>query len=576
MTLHYIDITIVIAYLFGVVGLGLYLRRFASQNIDQYFLAGKKLHWFLISISGSVGFYDVTGTMWIVSMFYIMGLKSMWIHWSWCFLLPAAYMTFGGKWVRRSQVMTGAEWLVTRFGDDIDGKCARLLYSALFIVFTMGMTAYAFQGIGKFVSVYFPVSESTGALIVIGVTACYVILGGFYSVIFTDLLQTVVLTLTAIGVTIVCYNQISYEQLAAAVPREWMEMAPSWRPEYLSNTEYKFFGALAFAWVVKGMLVKAGGPLQLTEFQRFLATRSARDACKVGAGWSLFLFTRWGMIMGIVALAAVGVDGITDTEKVLPYVLNTYLPVGLKGLVLAGFIAAFMSTFDSNINSGASCVVKDIYQELIRPNASQRELTWAGYIASFLLIALGIAIGYNTKSIDQIWMWILMVLGTGVMIPNILRWFWWRFNGWGLVGSLGVGMILSIYCTLFMDDDAYSTVIRMYVILTGSLISTILFTLLTRPTDEKVLMKFYRTVRPGGFWKPVRTKLGPEFKKEKKDSFARDLFNTFIAMIVIGCYFYTPVYGVIHCWTIVWKLASIGLLGSVVLYFTWYRYLPDD
>ncbi len=576
MMLHPVDIAIVAVYMIVVLIMGLVLRRVASQNIGEYFLAGRQLHWFWISMSGSVGFYDVTGTMWIASMFYIMGLKSMWIHWSWVFLLPAAYMAFGGKWVRRSGVMTGAEWLITRFGNGLDGRIARLLYSALFIITSVGMTAYAFQGIGKFAAVYFPFSEHTCAMIIIGVTTFYVILGGYYSVVFTDAIQTLILTLAAFCVIFICYLHIDPQKLAESVPAGWLSLTPTWQPAYLSDTEYKLFGVLAMGWVVRGMLVKFGGPTALPEFQRFLSTRSARDACKVGAGWSLFLFTRWGMIMGIAALAAIGIEGVEDPEKVLPHVLNIYLPVGLKGFILAGFIAAFMSTFDSNVNAGASCAVRDIYQEHLRPNATQRELTWAGYGSSFLLVGLGILFGYQLQSIDQIWMWLMMVLGAGCMIPNILRWFWWRFNGWGLVGSLGGGMLASLLCTFLLPGDAMGTVIRMAVILAISLVFAVAVTLLTPPTDANVLQEFCRTVRPGGFWGPVRRQLGENYRREKRDAFTRDCFNMLVAMLVIFCYFYLPVYGVIHDWTMVMRLLLAGLSGTVLLYFTWYRYLPED
>ena len=291
------------------------------------------------------------------------------------------------------------------------------------VVFSVGMIGYAFQGIGKFASVYLPVSETTGACLVMGITAIYVILGGVYSVMFTDVLQTVILTIAAAVVAVICFNNVSYSDLSAAVPAGWLDLRPAWQPDYLQNTDYQFFGLLCIAWIAKGLFIQASAVGSGYEFQRIMSARSARDACKLAAAWPFFLITRWAMCIGITALACVGFEGITDAERVLPYVLHTYLPVGLKGLVLAGFLAAFMSTFDSTINMGASYAVKDFYHAFFKPTASQRELAYAGYIASVLLVAVGIVVGFNAESIAAIWNWLQMVLGAGILVPGILRWY---------------------------------------------------------------------------------------------------------------------------------------------------------
>ncbi len=574
MKLHPVDLTILLIYLIGIVFLGFYLRRRAMESVEDYFLGGKRLHWLYISMSGSVTTYDITGTMWIVAMFYTMGLKGMWIQWSWGVLMPAFFMTFAGKWVRRSNVITGAQWLVTRFGEELDGKIARLAYAVTAIIFTIGFIGYAFQGIGKFTSVYLPVSETTGAFLIMGVTTVYVILGGFYSVIFTDLVQTVILTIAAAYVAVICYMNVSYEGLIAAVPEGWMDFSPAWQPAYLEGTEYQFFGLLCIAWVMKGLLLNAGGPGQLTDFQRVLATRSARDSCKMGAAWSFFLITRWGMCMGITALAVLGIEGITDPEKVLPHVLQTYLPIGLKGVVLAGFLAAFMSTFDSTINVGASYLVEDIYRSFIRPNADRRELRWASILASLAIVIGGLLVGLKATSISGIWNWLMMVFGAGYLVPNLLRWYWWRFNGWGVVGSLATGMLICFICTYgFPAATPYTT---LFAIVGGSLVVGIAVTLLTPATNEKILKTFYASVCPGGVWKPVRKSLGTGLVYRKSELFARDVFNCVVAMVTIMTLYLLPIYAVIHHWNAVGVLACLFAAGTVILAFTWYPFLPDD
>ena len=575
MTLAVIDIAILILYMVGIVSLGIYLRRRASGSVEDYFLAGRRVHWLWISMSGSVTTFDITGTLWIVAMFYEMGLKGMWIHWTWGFLMPAAFFAFTGKWVRRSNVVTGAQWLETRFGTGLDARIARLMYAVMSIIFTVGMIGYAFQGIGKFVSVYFPISEHAGALLIIGVTSIYVILGGMYSVIFTDVVQTLILTVAAFWVTYIGFHEITYEGLAAAAPRGWLEIWPSWEPAHLAGSEnFQFFGALCIAWVLKGLFLNAGGPGQLTDFQRFLSTRSARDASKVGAGWCFFLISRWGMCMAITVLAMIGIEGVTDHEKVLPLVLNDYLPMGIKGLVLAGFLAAFMSTFDSTINTGASYVVQDIYRAHIKSNAGSKELTWAGYIASLLIVGSGLLVGFQAKSVQSIWNWLMMVFGAGFCVPNALRWYWRRFNAWGTVISLGAGMALCFGLTAFYPDAR--TDIAFYVIVGGSLIAGIATALLTAPTDKTVLQNFYNHVRPGGFWGPERASAKNDPSAIPEESFAYDLLNAFIGMIVVICIYLTPIYAVIHRLDVVKWLSLAISVCLVILWRTWYCRLPND
>ena len=132
------------------------------------------------------------------------------------------------------------------------------------------------------------------------------------------------------------------------------------------------FGLLTVAWVAKGLLMNAGGPGQLYDFQRHLATASVRDACKFAASWPFFLVVRWAMVMGIALLAMTGALAVSDPEEIMPVILRDYLPNGVRGVVIAGLLAAFMSTFSSTVNAGASFVVRDLWQPIFRPDATQR------------------------------------------------------------------------------------------------------------------------------------------------------------------------------------------------------------
>ena len=605
--MHPLDYCIIILYFALVIGIGVWYQRRASKNLDSYFLGGKSMHWLALAMSGSVATFDITGTMWIVTLIVLFGMKSMWNHWMWGFLMAAFFMSYMGKWVRRSNVMTGAEWMVTRFGDRRDGQIARVAYTLMAVVMLTGFIGYAFQGIGKFAAVYVDLEALLSmvgvsnpgeggfvalclenqpavlALTVFGITTLYVLLGGLYGVVVTNVIQTVILTVASILIAAVAYVQLTPEVLAGVMPTDGTSMRslmPVWQlnkaalpPEY---AVYEMFGALTIMWVVKGLVLNLGGPGQMTDFQIFLATRSPRDASKLGAAWSGFLVVRWAMCMGIALLALTGLAATDDPEQVMPLVLEKYLPLGVRGLVIAGLLAAFMSTFSATVNAAASYIVRDFWQPLMGRRASERHLIRVSYAATIGVVAVGTAIGFNADSIRQVWDWIMMGLGAAFVIPNVLRWYWWRLNGTGYAVGTLAGMASSLVVpfvpALSLPYVAFP------VVSTLSLIGCLAGTWLGRPTDEAVLTSFYRTVRPFGFWGQIRTRSGlsNEQLAQRSESPALVVVNVLLAGTAILGGYLGPMYLVGH-WhaEALWCSIAVAAAGTA-LYFTWYRTLSAD
>jgi len=571
-----IDGVIIVCYFVIVIGAGFYLQKRASKNLEAYFLGGRGIHWLALSISGSSSMFDITGTMWIVSMFFIMGIRSMWIHWMWGIMMVAFFMAYMGKWVRRSNVVTGAEWMVTRFGDDSGGRMARLSYAVMAVITLASFIGYAYQGIGKFAAVYLPFEPSTCAILIIGTTTLYVMLGGLYGVVFTHIIQTVILVIASIIISVVAYVRLSPDLISRSIPSDWTSLLPVWRLDHLAGTEnaqYELFGALVIVWVMKGLLLNAGGPAQMYDFQTFLAARDPRDASKIGAAWCAPQVIRWGMTMGITLIALTGIAEVKDPEQIMPIVLKDFLPSGFRGFVLAGFLAAFMSSFSATVNAGASYIVRDIWQQYFRPGATQKSLVLAGYVSTLGIVVFGILLGTRAHSIAHIWNWLMMALGAGVLIPNFLRWYWWRMNGWGYAAGTVIGIVLSVV-VLFIPD------LPMYVffppIVLSSLAGCIIASLVTRPVNEGVLVNFFRTVRPFGFWKPVLRKSGltAEDLAKPTDRASLTLVNVLLGMIALTGYYMFPVYLVGHWHLYGFLCLTIALAASGVLVFTWYRYLP--
>ena len=608
--MHPIDYLIVVLYFAIVIGVGFWYKRRAAKSLDSYFLGGKRLSWWALAMSGGVSNFDITGTMWIVTLVVLLGMKSMWNHWMWGFLMGAFFLSFMGKWIRRSRVMTGAEWMVTRFGTGPDGFTARMAYTLMAVVTVAGFIGYAFQGIGKFAAIYvdlkpvarcgsdlFPgLSQSiwfvaghemqTCAMVVFALTTLYVLLGGLYGVVITDVIQTIVLTVAAVLIAAVAYVNITPEMLADKLPADFTSLAPVWRLDQVQMDRlqgttylpYELFGALVIVWVLKGLLLNLGGPAQMYDFQRFLAARHPRDAAKVGAAWSGFLVVRWAMVMGIVLLFMTGLAEANDWEQVMPIVLQKFLPIGIRGLVIAGLLAAFMSTFSSTINAGASYIVRDLWQPLVRPRADQTHLVWASYIATLALAVIGTVIGLQAESIGQMFNWIMIELGAAFIIPNVFRWYWWRMNGWGYAAGTFVGLagaLPVLLLSLFWKIDL-PLYVTFPVICIASLLATLAGSLLTRPTGQAILVEFYQSVRPFGAWGPIRAKadLTAGQLADKSEGLPLAALNVVLAGVAILGVYLGPMYLVGH-WhlqaMICFALTAVAVVG---LYFTWYRNLP--
>jgi len=590
-----IDYGIIVFYFGVVIGLGFWYRKRASKSLGAYFLGGKSIHWLALAMSGSVSNFDITGTMWIISILFVLGMKSMWHHWMWGFLMGAFFMSYMGKWVRRSKVMTAAEWMKTRFGTDAGGELARTAYAVMAVITLACFVGYAYQGIGKFASVYIPLESLAQytsvpwvrtllteyepdilAVMIIGATTLYVILGGLYSVVVTDVIQTIILTLSSIFIAYIAWSKLTPD-LLTQLPQGWTSLSVPWRIREFagtSNAEFQFFGALVIVWVLKGLLLNAGGPAQMYDFQRFLAARDARDAAKVGAAWSIFLIVRWAMAIGIALLGLTVIANIEDSEQVMPVVLQKFLPDGVRGIVIAGLLAAFMSTFSSTVNSGASFIVRDIWQPYFSPQAGDAKSVRFSYWATFLLVLIGVVIGSQVDSIADIWNWMMMVLGAGMAIPNVLRWYWWRINGWGYSVGTFVGIILSLTILFFPDAPVYYV---FPLICVASLLVSIAVSLATQPVDRDILIRFYTSVRPFGLWKPIRqqARLSAEELAVKSESVSMTILNVVLAMLAITGLYLFPMYLVGHWYvkSMIWL--GLAIAAVVALRYTWYRYLPE-
>jgi len=600
MELHSIDICIIIGYLVVVVIMGWLLSKRASKNLDAYFLGGKSLPWYVIGTSHGASGFDITGTMWFVVMLFTYGVKAAFIPWIWPLFDRVFRQVYLGPWIRRSNVLTGAEWMRTRFGKDLGGNLSHISVVVYALVATVGFLGYAFQGIGKFAEVFFPWDLAWGpfsstdmyAIVILGITTAYLLLGGWYSVVLTDLVQFGLLTVASVFIAIVAIDKVTPEALAKVVPAGWNELSFGWRLNLdwsglidqlntkISEDGFSLFGVLIMMMLFKGLLVSMAGPSPGYGMQHVLSTRNPREAALENWWMSIVqLVPRFLMITGIAVLGLVyfspqvnqmlAAGEKFDFEKILPYVIKDFVPVGLVGVLLAGLLAAFMSTFDSTVNAGAAYLVNDIYKRYLNPNAKTKRYVYFSYFCSVLLVVVAVVVGIHIKSIHDITTWIAFGLYGGYVAPNILKWHWWRFNGYGYFAGMIAGVVAALIPLVIVPDMN-----RIYILpfsLFVSTIASIVVCLRTPPEKDEVLESFYRNVRPWGFWKPVYENLVRKSPNlQKNTNFRRDAFNVGIGIIWQLNLMVIPICIVIRQYDTLLISVAVLVITSIIMKFTWY------
>ena len=608
MHLHFIDIAIIVAYLVTSVSVGYWVSHRASRDIKAYFLGGNVMPWYVLGISNASGMFDISGTMLLVYWMFIYGLKSVWIPWLWPTFNQVFLMIYLSAWLRRSNVMTGAEWIKTRFGTGRGAQLAHLIVVVYAFVSIIGFFSYGFKGIGKFAATFLPwhLSPNQYATILIAITAIYVIKGGMFSVVITEVIQFCILSIASFAVGIIAMAKVAPGTLQHFVPAGWDQIFFGWKLNLdwsalitsanakIAEDGYGIFGFFVMMLFFKGVLISMAGPAPNYDMQRVLSSKNPREACMMSSWVNVVLtFPRYFLITGLTVLALVffsdqirGMGKNMDFELVLPYALGRFVPAGLLGFLIAGLLAAFMSNFAATVNAAPPYFVNDIYKRFINPNASPRTYVRLSYLSSFAVVLVGAAIGWYVASVNSVVLWIVSGLWGGYTASNVLKWYWWRFNGygyfWGMVTGIAGSLILptllpqvSLVQGLLQGHGVNLDVALVFpLVLAISLVGCLAGTLLTKPGDEEVLKDFYRRVRPWGFWGPILAKVraeNPAFERNK--DFWRDMFNIVVGITWQVSLVALPIYIVIQRFRNAVITAAIIAVASIVLKFTWYNHL---
>jgi SSS family solute:Na+ symporter len=646
-----LDYTVIVIYSLALVLMGVFLARKAAGGLEDYFLGGRRLPWYFLGCSGMATWFDVTGTMVITSFLFMIGPKALYIGFRGDAVLILVFLLcFTGKWHRRSGVLTGAEWMQFRFGKGRDADAARLLTALVSILPVIGLIAYLMKGTGLFLSMFFPFPPEVCAGALIAIAVVYTMMSGFYGVVISDVIQSLLIFVSALVLGIVAFTMIDgVESVAALAERvtgvtDWAGSTPRMNiafPETATGSEYDVFRFLGLA---MGFFL-----LQQTVFglasgadPKYFASRSDKDVGKLNLLIGGMIAIRWPMMIGlavlglflvndtfqdraVIAQAAetvrahypemekaawhstttqliahpdradpalirqletilgqdwatklplVGYEGITDPERILPAVILNYVPTGLLGIILVTALAATMSTFDSTLNAASSFVVKDIYQRWFHPRAGNRELIRVAWITTAVTALVGYIAGLNFSSINHVWDWVLMSLMTGLFVPNFLRLYWWRMNGWGVAFGMASGAFAAISQTLLFPDFPYWG--KFLYVAAIAFSGTIIGCLLTKPTDMRTLLDFYKKTRPFGVWGPVKQHLDAEQQAYIDSENGRDLLSVPFAFFYQVMLFLIPMQIIIHSFgSLSWSL-PIFVVSCLGMYFLWYKNQRPD
>ena len=633
MNLHLIDIGIIIFFLSLSVLVGYWASHWASRDTKSYFLGGNVLPWYMLGVSNASGMFDIAGTMLLVTWLFIYGMKSVWIPWLWPVFNQIFLMVYLSGWLRRSGVTTGAEWIKIRFGTGAGAQLSHLIVVIFALVSVIGFLSYGFKGIGKFAVDFLPwhfssdpsANENIYALILIGITTFYVVKGGMFSVVITEVLQFTLLSIAAVAIGLIAMRQVSPSMLQHLVPQGWDNIFFGWNTgldwskqipaanDKIVQDGMSLFGFFWMMLLFKGYVVAAAGPAPNYDMQRILSTRNPREACMMSAVVNVVLnVPRYFMVAGLTILAlayytpdirAMGVN--MDFEKVLPDALSRFVPAGLLGITVAGLLAAFMSNLAATVNAAPPYIVNDIYRRFINPNASERLAVRLSYVASFSVVALGIAVGWVVTSINDVVQWIVSGLWGGYAAANVIKWYWWRFNGfgyfWGMAFGIGMALIVllpfaapwqaeiiaasagipALHGALETLNTLPSAFFWFPAILAFSLFGCFAGTFLTKAEDMEILKAFYKRTRPWGFWGPVLEavrKDDPTFQPNR--DFWRDMFNIVVGIIWQTALVAMPVYVVIREYQRAEIALGVVVATSLTLWVTWLRHLktvyPDE
>lgn len=511
-----LDLAIVIAYLVFALAAGAVLSRRAGRDLDQYFLSGRSLPWWLAGTSMVATTFAADTPLAITGIIASDGIAGNWLWWSLAIAHVAAVLFYAPLW-RRAGVLTDIELISIRYS----GRSARILRSfrALWggVVINSIVLGWVILAMVKIMDAFFDLDRWAqvlglpaaidgrwlGILLCLAVALVYTVLAGFWGVVVTDIVQFVMAMVGSVALAIFAWRDLGgrnglLDGLAERFGDDasgYLAFLPS--GDMASLPWITFVAFLTVQWWATNQ-ADSGSYLA----QRLMATRTPRDSALAATLFAVahYVLRPWPWI--VVGLASLIVfPGLEDPELGYPLMAMEYLPVGWLGLMAASLVAAFMSTVDTHINWAASLVVNDF----LKPRAGERwdesRSVGKARVVSIVMMVIAAAVAYSMTSIAGAWR-LLFGLSAGVGGVYIGRWLWWRVNAWSEIAAWTASASTYLLTVVLAPDWVFGS--RLIIVAAVSTVVWITVTLLTPAVDAATLDAFYRKVQPGSpWWGPV-------------------------------------------------------------------------
>ena len=520
--MHWLDWAIIGAYVLFVTSVGFIFIRRAGKSVAEFFVAGRNLPWWLAGTSLVATAFAADTPLAITGIVAEKGIAGNWLWWNQVVAWSLAVVFFARLW-RRSGILTDAEFIELRYGGRSGAflRGFKAVYTSVIIsTYTLAWVMLAMQKIvsatiarpswiatleRQLQSVLGLADGSvdlwkwTVLLALFLVATLYTALSGFWGIVVTDLIQFLIAMVASVLFAVYAVGAVGgmaslKAQLAGQLGSEHAESVVRFMPTldspWMPITTFVIY--LSVLW-----WSDCGG----FAAQRMFSTRSERDSVLTAVWFSIanFVLRPWPWIV-VALVSLVYYPQLADREAAYPMLMMEILPVGLRGLMVASLLAAFMSTVDTHLNWSASYFVNDIYKRFWVPGASEAKCIRASRISTVAFAALAIIIAYTMTSIKDAWV-MLLNLQAGIGLVVMLRWFWWRINAWSEMSAMIASLVVTVALSQWTDWSAAERILGTVLICTPVWLAV---TFVTSPVEGQVLAAFYRKVRPGGpLWRPV-------------------------------------------------------------------------
>lgn len=536
--MEFLDYLIVIAYFIFSIIIALIYYKKAGKSTDDFFLSGRNLPWYLAGLSMVATTFAADTPLAVTELVAKNGISGNWLWWNFAFGGMLTVFFFARLW-RRAGIMTEAEFAEIRYS----GKPARFLrgFRALYLGLFMNVIIIGWvnKAMTSILVGLFGIDESIVLLYVFGamiLVAVYSAISGLWGVVVTDAFQFFIAITGCIILAVIVVNSPQVggmTGLQEKLPDYVFNFFPTisdvpTAAGTLAMTTFSFLAYIGIIWWASwypGAEPGGGGYVA----QRMMSAKNEKHSLFATLFFQIAHYTirPWPWI--VVGLASLVLyPELSDSEKAMGYIyaMRDFLPVGLKGLLVAAFFAAYMSTIATQLNWGTSYIVNDFYKRFVVTNKKESFYVLSSRIVTIILMLISLIVTLFINKISGAWAFIIEC-GAGVGLVLILRWFWWRINAWSEIFAMITPFIILPVINYMGIEFPYS----LFIIVPSATIVWITVTLLTKPTEDEVLKSFYRKIHPGGImWKKISSQL-PEV--ESDSGFLKLFINWIIGVILV-------------------------------------------